>query len=63
MPKRVETVKDMTVLLSIHDISPSYEDDIVKTYDRLADLDITKLTLLATPFYGLKKSNKISEDS
>lgn len=63
MRKRVETVKDMTVLLSIHDISPSYEDDIVKTYDRLADLDIAKLTLLATPFYGLKKSNKISEDS
>jgi len=53
----------MTVLLSIHDISPIYEDDIVKTYDRLSDLDITKLTLLVTPFYGLKKTNKISEDS
>ncbi|MHA3964600.1 MAG: DUF2334 domain-containing protein [Candidatus Thorarchaeota archaeon SMTZ1-45] len=63
MPKRVETVEDMTVLLSIHDISPIYEDDIVKTYDRLSDLDITKLTLLVTPFYGLKKTNKISEDS
>jgi len=63
LPKRVETVEDMTVLLSIHDISPIYEDDIVKTYDRLSDLDITKLTLLVTPFYGLKKTNKISEDS
>ncbi len=63
MQKRAETVEDMTVLLSIHDISPIYEDDIVATYDRLSDLSISKLTILVTPFYGFKKSNMISEDS
>jgi predicted deacetylase len=61
VPKRVETIEDMTVLLSLHDVSPIYEDDIVTTYDLLSDLGISSLTLLVTPFYGLKKSNKISE--
>jgi predicted deacetylase len=61
MPRRVETVEDMTVLLSIHDITPVYEDDIVKTYDLLSDIGITSLTLLVTPFYRLKKSNRIVE--
>jgi predicted deacetylase len=61
MPKRVETVDDMTVLLSVHDVSPIYEDDIVKTYDLLSDFGIASMTLLVTPFYGLKKTNKISE--
>lgn len=61
MPKRVETVKDMTVLLSVHDVSPIYEDDFVKTYDLLFDFGISSMTLLVTPFYGLKKTNKISE--
>jgi predicted deacetylase len=62
MTKRVETVKDMTVLLSVHDISPFHEDDIVKTYDLLSDFGISSVTLLVTPFYGLKKINKISEN-
>jgi predicted deacetylase len=61
MPKRVETVEEMTVLLSVHDVSPIYEDDIVKTYDLLSDFEITSATLLVTPFYKLKKTNKISE--
>ncbi|MFW9832970.1 MAG: DUF2334 domain-containing protein, partial [Candidatus Thorarchaeota archaeon] len=61
MSKRVETIEDMTVLLSIHDVSPIHEDDFVKTYDLLTDLGISSLTLLVTPFYGLKKSNKISD--
>ncbi|MFW9789426.1 MAG: DUF2334 domain-containing protein [Candidatus Thorarchaeota archaeon] len=63
MPKRVETVEDMTVLLSLHDISPVYEDDIVTTYDLLVDLGIDSFTLLVTPFFGLKKTNKISESN
>ena len=62
MPKRVETVKDMTVLLSVHDVSPIYEDDFVKTYDMLSDFGISSMTLLVTPFYRLKKTNKISEN-
>ena len=61
MPKRVETVEDMTVLLSLHDVSPIYENDIVTTIDLLSDLGISTLTLLVTPFYRLKKANKISE--
>ncbi|MHA2396690.1 MAG: DUF2334 domain-containing protein, partial [Candidatus Thorarchaeota archaeon] len=61
MPKRVETVKDMTVLLSLHDVTPVFEDDIVTTYDMLSDFGMTSLSLLVTPFYGLKKTNKISE--
>ena len=60
MPKRVETVKDMTVLLSLHDVTPAFEDDIVTTYDMLSDFGITSMTLLVTPFYGLKKINKMS---
>ena len=63
MPKRVETVEDMTVLLSLHDVTPAYEDDIVTTYDLFSDLGISSLTLLVTPFYGFKKSNRISEDA
>jgi predicted deacetylase len=61
MPKRVETVKDMTVLLSIHDVTPAFEDDFVTTYDLLSDFGITSMTLLVTPFYGLKKAHKVTE--
>lgn len=45
----------------MHDISPVFEDDIVQSYDLLADLGISSLTLLVTPFYGLKKSNMFTE--
>jgi len=59
----VETVEDATILLSIHDITPFHEDDIVQTYDLLCDLGISSFTLLATPFYALKKSNSFSKGS
>jgi predicted deacetylase len=58
--KVVDTVEDNTIILSMHDISPVFEDDIVQSYDLLSDLGITSLTLLVTPFYGLKKSNKFT---
>jgi len=61
MPKRVEAVEDTTVLLSVHDVSPIYEDDFVRTYDLLSDFGISSVTLLVTPFYGLRKVNKISD--
>jgi predicted deacetylase len=61
MPKRVETVEDGTVLLSLHDVSPVYENDIVTTIDLLSDLGMVDLTLLVTPFYSLKKTNMVSE--
>ncbi len=57
MRKVVEPVEDMIVLLSLHDITPANEDDIVRTYDLLTGLGIDSLTLLVTPFYGLKKTN------
>lgn len=63
MPKRVVAVEDMTILLSVHDISPVHEDDFVKTYDLLSDFGISSMTLLVTPFYGLKKTNMITEAS
>ena len=61
MGKAVEPVEDNTIILSMHDISPVFEDDIVQSYDLLADLGISSLTLLVTPFYGLKKTNKFTE--
>ena len=50
-------VEDRTVLLSLHSITPFFEDDVVKTLDLLSDLGISSLTLLVTPFYNMKRSN------
>jgi predicted deacetylase len=61
LEKVVRDVEDNTVILSVHDVSPIHEDDIVETYDLLADLGISSMTLLAVPFYGLKKSNKFTD--
>ncbi len=61
MRKAVEPVEDKTVLLSIHDVIPIHEDDIIRTYDLLTNLGITSLTLLITPFYGMKKVNSFSQ--
>ena len=55
--------EDMTVLLSIHDIIPTSEDDIVKTYDQLMDFGVTSCTLLVTPFYQMKKTNSFIKGS
>lgn len=63
MRKAVEPVEDMTVLLSIHDVSPTFEDDIVRTCDSLSSLGISDLTLLVTPFYEMKKSNSFTRGS
>ena len=63
MRKAVEPVEDKTVLLSIHDVSPVHEDDVVKTCDLLIDLGISCFTLLVTPFYAMKKTNSFSRGS
>ncbi len=60
MGKEIESVEDNTIILSLHDISPVFENDIVQSYDLLADLGISSLTLLVTPFYGLKRTNKFT---
>ncbi|RDE15819.1 MAG: hypothetical protein C4K48_03285 [Candidatus Thorarchaeota archaeon] len=57
MREVVEPVADTIALLSLHDITPAYEDDIIHTYDLLAGLGMESMTLLVTPFYGMKKSN------
>ena len=63
MKKAGEPIEDMTVILSIHDVIPVYEDDIIKTYDLLTDLGITNCTLLVTPLYGMKKTNSFVKES
>ncbi len=54
-------VAENTVLLSIHDISPLYEDDFIRLYDVLADLGIDEYTLLLTPFLNMKASNRFEK--
>ncbi len=63
MKKAGESIEDMTAILSIHDIIPPYENDIIKTYDLLTDLGITSYTLLITPLYRMKKMNSFVKDS
>ncbi|TFG11184.1 DUF2334 domain-containing protein [Candidatus Thorarchaeota archaeon] len=54
-------VAENTALLSIHDISPLYEDDVIKLYDVLVDLGINDCTLLLTPFLNMKASNRFEK--
>jgi len=60
-PKTDASVSERTALLSLHDVSPAFEDDVVKTIDRLTDMGIESFTLLVTPFYGMKMSNSIEK--
>lgn len=62
MKKNVQSVNDGIALLSLHDVSPAFEDDVVVSYDRLVELGITSFTLLVTPFYALKKSNSFEKN-
>lgn len=55
-------VRDKTALLSLHDVSPAFEDDVVKSCDRLSDLGLESFTLLVTPFYGMKMSNSLEKN-
>lgn len=59
--KTEESVSDKTALLSLHDVSPVFEDDIVRTVDKLTDMGIESFTLLVTPFYGMKMSNSLEK--
>ncbi|MHA2230855.1 MAG: DUF2334 domain-containing protein [Candidatus Thorarchaeota archaeon] len=61
MRKTAEAVKDNTVLLSLHDVTPFYEDDVIESYDRLQDIGISSFTLLVTPFYQMKRSNSFEK--
>jgi predicted deacetylase len=61
--KAAEHVEDYTVLLSLHHVSPLFEDDVVQTYDLLSDMGITDYTLLVTPMYMMKRTNTFTKDS
>jgi len=54
-------VAENTALLSIHDVSPQYEDDVIRLYDVLTDLGINDYTLLLTPFLNMKASNRFEK--
>lgn len=60
--KTEERVRDNTALLSLHDVSPAFEDDVVKSCDRMADLGMESLTLLVTPFYGMKMVHSLEKN-
>ncbi|MBD3406486.1 MAG: DUF2334 domain-containing protein [Candidatus Lokiarchaeota archaeon] len=61
MVKTVNSVSNYNILLSIHDVSPIYEDAIISLYDSLSDIGISSFTLLIPPFYQLKGSNVFEE--
>jgi predicted deacetylase len=61
MSRTTESIKDNYVLLSIHDVSPLYEDQVLLTYDRLIELGITSFTLLVTPMYAMRKTNILEQ--
>ncbi|MHA1859250.1 MAG: DUF2334 domain-containing protein [Candidatus Thorarchaeota archaeon] len=63
MVRVVESVRDQTVLLSLHEVTPAFEDDIVVTCDLLEDLGISSITLLVVPFYGLRRANTFERHS
>ncbi len=54
---KVEQVPDGIVLLSVHEVTPAFEDDVVRSCDMLDELGFHQYTLLVTPFYGLKRAN------
>ncbi|MFX1416934.1 MAG: DUF2334 domain-containing protein [Promethearchaeota archaeon] len=57
MKGAVVDVDERIALLSLHDVSPPFENDVVASCDRLSDLGVSSFTLLVVPMYGLKKSN------
>ncbi len=59
--KGTKAVADGTILLSLHNVNPTMEDDVIKSYDRLTDLGIDSFTLLVTPLYELKRSNSFEK--
>jgi predicted deacetylase len=52
----MQLVEEHTVLLSLHEVSPAYEDSVVASYDRLKALGIDSYTLLVTPLLEWKRN-------
>ncbi len=57
MSRKEEPVEDKTVLFSLHQVTPAYENDVVTTCDWIKEMGINSATILVTPMYGMKKSN------
>ncbi len=57
MSKKSNLVDEGIALISIHHITPSYEDEIIRTCDLLEEIGIDSYSLLLTPFYKMKRSN------
>jgi predicted deacetylase len=51
------SVDEGTALLSVHHVTPEYEDAVIQTCDRLDELGIKSFTLLIIPFFQMKRSN------
>ncbi|MCK5152514.1 MAG: DUF2334 domain-containing protein [Candidatus Thorarchaeota archaeon] len=62
MSKKVSPVDDGIALLSVHDVTPHYEDEVVQMCDHLDTLDISSYTLLVSPFYAMKRSNSFEKN-
>jgi predicted deacetylase len=62
LSKKISPVEDGIALLSVHDISPYYEDEVVQLCDQLDAHGITSYSLLTTPFYGMKRSNSFEKN-
>ncbi len=54
-------VRDGVVLISVHDIIPSAENDVVSTLDWLQEIGIANPTLLITPFHSMKSANSFEK--
>jgi predicted deacetylase len=59
--KKARPIEDRTALISVHDVSPLFEDDFIKTCDMLQDFGIEDYTLLVTPFYAMRQTNNFQK--
>jgi len=57
MSSKSSPVDDGIALLSVHHVTPEYEDDIVQLCDKLDEMGLANYTLLITPFYRMRRSN------
>ncbi len=62
MPEEAEHVGEGIALVSLHEVSPAFEDDIVKMCDLLDEMGLARVTLLVTPFYDLKRINTFEKN-
>ncbi len=62
MSKKSKRVDDGIALVSLHDIAPQYEDEVVRSCDLLDELGISSYSLLVSPFYAMKRSNSFEKN-